>query len=281
MRPYICCHNHIGRTINRVPPVGQNTQMCLSRFAESNMHAAISMPTAVGSPITRGLVDIREQNQVIVRACRDFPGVFPMGMALIEPRFGDLGIQEAEKAMTEPEFVGIVGHAPMKEEVFPMIEVAAARGGLCNLHWHDKLMDRTAKMFPNARFIVHASTWAAENLAYHHNLIFEVVQYPDGPGSEWDFKWFADKVGRERLIFGADLPYYDYRFLQRTLEEADCDDDLKDLISHQNVISLIQHYKPDWKMPEQPPQAPRVYDPNVLWACREDRPDRLTVDSMA
>ena len=54
MRPYICCHNHIGRTINRAPTVGQNAQMCLSRFAETDIYAAISMPTAVGSPITHG-----------------------------------------------------------------------------------------------------------------------------------------------------------------------------------------------------------------------------------
>ena len=68
MRPYIDCHNHIGRTIDRVPPVGQNTAMCLTRFAETHIHAAISMPTAVGSPISRGVVDIREQNEVIVCA---------------------------------------------------------------------------------------------------------------------------------------------------------------------------------------------------------------------
>ena len=70
MRPYICCHNHIGRTIDRVPTVGQNVQMCLSRFAETDIHAAISMPTAVGSPIVRGIRDIREQNEAIARACK-------------------------------------------------------------------------------------------------------------------------------------------------------------------------------------------------------------------
>ena len=109
MRPYICCHNHIGRTINRAPTVGQNAQMCLSRFAETDIYAAISMPTAVGSPITRGIQDIREQNEAIARACKKFPHVFPIGMALIEPRFGELGIDEAEKAMDDLGLVGIAG----------------------------------------------------------------------------------------------------------------------------------------------------------------------------
>ena len=112
MRPYICCHNHIGRTINRAPTVGQNAQMCLSRFAETDIYAAISMPTAVGSPITRGIQDIREQNEAIARACKKFPYVFPIGMALIEPRFGELGIDEAEKAMDDLGLVGIAGHPP-------------------------------------------------------------------------------------------------------------------------------------------------------------------------
>ena len=91
--------------------------------------------------------------------------------------------------------------------------------GLVNLHMTDQLMDRIAGMFPRCTFICHASTWGAENLAKYDNIFFEVVQYPDGTGSEWDFNWLADKVGRERLIFGADLPYYDYRILQKIIEE--------------------------------------------------------------
>ena len=277
MRPYIDCHNHIGRTIDRVPPVGQNTAMCLTRFAETHIHAAISMPTAVGSPITRGIVDIREQNEVIARGCRDFPGVFPIGLALIEERFGKLGIEEAEKAMSELGLVGIVGHPPIAEWCIPFVEATAAREGLVNLHMHNVLMDEIATMFPHCTFISHASTWGAEHLAKHDNVFFEVVQYPDGQGSEWDFAWFADKVGRERLIFGADLPYYDYRVLQKTIEEAPIDDDLKDRIAHKNLEALIQRFKPDWSMPEAPPKTVRVYDPEELWAVNPENPVRLTV----
>ena len=279
MRPYIDCHNHIGRTLNRIPPTGQNTQMSLSRFAESDIYAAISMPTAVGGSIVRGLEDIRDQNAVISRACRDFPDRFPFGLALVEPRFGQYAVEEAERALDDPNLLGIVGHPPMKGEIYPMIEVAAARGGLCNLHWHDSLMDKTAQAFPNAHFIVHASTWAAENLAKYDNLWFEVVQYPDGRNSKWNFNWFADKVGKDRLIFGADLPYYDYRFLQRTIETADIDDNFKDAIAHKNVTRLINQYRPDWQMPTEPITAPQKYDPKFLWACEDDKPDRLTVMS--
>jgi hypothetical protein len=277
MRPYIDCHNHIGRTIDRVPPTGQNTAMCLSRFAQTQIHAAISMPTAVGSPIARGIVDIRDQNEVIGRACRDFSGVFPIGLALMEARFGQLGVEEVERAMSEYGLVGVVGHPPIGPWCIPFVEAAAARGGLCNLHQHNPFMAEVAAMFPNATFISHASTWAAENLVKYDNIFFEVVQDPDGPGSEWDFQFFADKVGRERLIFGADLPYYDYRVLQKKIEEAPIDDDLKDRIAYKNLEALIQRFKPDWRMPEAPPVAPRVYRDEELWAVDPKNPVRLTV----
>jgi len=277
MRPYADCHNHIGRTIDRVPPVGQNTAMCLARFAETGIHAALSMPTAVGSPIVRGVEDIRHQNEVIARACCDFPGVFPVGLALIEERFGKLGIEEAEKAMSDLGLVGIVGHPPIGEWCLPFVEAAAAREGLCNLHMHNPLMARIATMFPHCTFISHASTWGAENLAQYDNVFFEVVQYPDGQGSEWDFQKLAGQVGRERLIFGADLPYYDYRVLQKTIETAPIDDDLKDRIAHRNLVDLIQRFRPDWQLPAAPVAAPRRYVPEELWAVNPANPVRLTV----
>ncbi len=277
MRPYIDCHNHIGRTIDRIPNVGQTTMMSMARFAETNVYGAISMPTAVGNPITRGIEDIRHQNEVIGRAVRDFNDRFPIGLAVIEARFGKLGIEEADKAIGDFGLAGIVGHPPIQDWCIPFVEVAAARDGLCNLHLHNPLMEHIAKIFPNTQFIAHASDWAVDNLGKYDNVWFEVVQYPNARGTIWDFRWIENRIGRDRLIFGADLPYYDYRFLQRIIEEADIDEDFKDRIAWKNVNPLIEKYNPDWKMPDQPITAPRVYDPEILWACDPEKQDRLTV----
>lgn len=277
MRPYIDCHNHIGRTIDRVPPVGQNTAMCLARFAETDIYASITAPTAVGSPITRGIVDIREQNEVVARACRCYPDRFPISLALIESRFGKLGIEEADRAIVDLGMTGIVGHPPIGEWVIPFVEVAAAHKGLCNLHMHNPLMTEIARMFPETTFIVHCSTFAIENFASADNIWYEIVQYPDGPQSVWDFPTIVDKVGRERILFGADLPYYDYRVLQNTIETADIDDDLKDRIAFKNAASLIRQFKPDWEIPDGPIRTPRVYDPALLWKKNPDNEVRLAV----
>jgi predicted TIM-barrel fold metal-dependent hydrolase len=141
----------------------------------------------------------------------------------------------------------------------------------------DPLMNTIARMFPHTTFIVHAGAFAAEHMADLDNVWFEVVQYPDGQGTEWDFNRLAERVGRERLIFGADLPYYDYRVLQATIENAEIDDDLKDRIAHRNMIDLIRKFKPDWEMPSTPVAAPRIYEPEQLWASNPRNPVRLTV----
>jgi predicted TIM-barrel fold metal-dependent hydrolase len=251
--------------------------MCLARYAETNVRAAISAPTAVGSPLIRGLEDIRHQNGVIGRACRDFPDRFPIGLALIEPRFGKLGIEEADKAMSELGLVGIVGHPPISDWCIPFVEAAAARKGLCNLHLNNELAGEIARMFPGTTFIVHASTYTTENLNSLENVWFEVVQYPDGRGTEWDFNKLVSRVGKERVMFGADLPYYDYRLLQRIIEDAKIDDELKDRIAWRNAETLIRKFRPNWRLPETPVTAPRIYEPQALWACNPQKKDRLTV----
>ena len=277
MRPYIDCHNHIGRTLNRLPPTGQSTAMCLARFAETSVYACLSMPTATGGLILRGLEDIRDQNRVIARARRDFPEHVPLGLALVEPCLGQVAVDEAEWAMSELGLHGIVSHPPVREACIPFVEMAAARGGLCNVHMHDALFGEIARMFPGATFITHASSHAAEHFAGMDNVWFEVVQYPDERGSRWDFARLADRVGRERIIFGADLPYYDYRLLQQIIEQAPIDDDLKDRIAYRNILELIRQYNPEWQLPDGPPQSPRVSQPDELWAVDPEKPDRLTV----
>ena len=194
--------------------------MALARFAETNVYASLSMPTATGGLVLHGLEDIRDQNRVIARSRRDFPAHVPLGLALVEPCLGPIAVDEAEWALSELGLHGIVSHPPVREACIPFVEMAASRGGLCNVHMHDALFGEIARMFPAATFITHASSHAAEHFGGLDNVWFEVVQYPDERGSRWDFARLADRVGRERIIFGADLPYYDYRLLQQIIEQA-------------------------------------------------------------
>ncbi len=277
-RPYIDIHNHLGRTINRAPTVGQNAAMCLSRFSETNVIAAFTMPTAVGSPIPNGRADLRAHNETVARACRDFPSAFPIGFALAEVRFGTVAIDDLDKAMSELNLIGFVDHPPFNLSSLPLIEVAASRGALCNLHCHTELMGQIAKMFPSATFITHANAYAIENLARLDNVIFEVLQYPDGRGTVWDFKKVVDAVGSDRVYYGGDLPYYDYRFMQNKLEASNITEDIKDKIAWRNARELIRRFNPAWEMSAAPPAAVRQYRPEKLWSVEATMEDRLTVD---
>jgi predicted TIM-barrel fold metal-dependent hydrolase len=277
-RPYLDVHNHFGRTINRAPTVGQNVAMCLARFSQTGIHAALGMSTATGSPILHGAADIRAHNETTARAMRDHPDRFPVGLALAEVRFGEQGLVELDRAISELGLHGFVDHPPFNESSLPFIEVAAAHNGLVNLHCHTELMRKIASMFPTATFIVHASTWAADNMASCENCIFEIVQYPDGRGSVWDFEKLASKVGSDRIVFGADLPYYDYRQLQQQIESAPIAEELKDKIAWKNAETLFRRFNPVWTMPSSPPVAPRIYPDEWLWAAHPEKTDRLIVD---
>ncbi len=277
-RPYIDMHHHFGRTINRAPTVGVNVPMALARNAATNTVASISMPVATGSPILNGAADIRAINEMAAGARVAFPDIFPIVLGISEVRFGEAGIDELDRAFQDLELDGFVDHPPFNESSLPLIEVAAAYGGLCNLHCKTPLMGEIANTFPGLTFIVHASSYAAEHLASLDNLVFEVVQFPDGRGTEWDFEALANAVGEGRIIYGADQPYYDFRHLQNKIESAPISDDLKDRIAWKNAEELIRRFRFDWQMPAEPPNAPRVYDPEMLWAVNPDSEDRLTVD---
>lgn len=277
-RPYLDVHNHIGRTINRAPTVGQSAQMCLARFAQTGVRAAVAMYTATGSPLFRGAVDLRAHNESIARAMRTWPDRFPIGLAIAEVRFGEAGLEELDRAIVELGLHGYVDHPPFNESSLPFIDLVAARGGLINLHCHTELMAKIARMFPTATFIVHASTWASENLARFNNCIFEVVQYPDGRDTVWDLVRLANKVGEDRIVFGADLPYYDYRRLQYFIETAPISNGLKDRIAWVNAEALFRRFNPTWRMPESPPSSHRIDQTDWLWATNPAMPDRLIVD---
>jgi predicted TIM-barrel fold metal-dependent hydrolase len=276
MRPYIDAHVHIGWTITRDPIVGQTTGRYMARMATSGVLAAIAGPTAVGSSLVRGILDIQAQNEVISRACLQFPDRFPIGLALVELRLGDAGAEDVARALTTGGLKGVMYHPsaggmPLAR-LYPHLEVAAMAGGLCVLHGRAGETAELARRFPEATFVVHAGQDGVAGLcAPLDNVWFEVVQRPHGAGSEWDFARLVDQLGRERIVFGGDTPYYDYRVTQASLEAAQVSEDIKDRIAYRNAMTLIHGFRPDWSLPQGPVATPQVYPTEELWAARGER----------
>jgi predicted TIM-barrel fold metal-dependent hydrolase len=290
-RPYVDVHAHIGDTVNRVPPVGQSTEKYLARMADSGVHAAIPFPAA-GYPLARGVLDTREQHHTIARACRDYPSRFPVGLGVAEVRLQRAGVDELERAMRDDGLLGfmvhsgISGHA-LGEELFPLLEVVDARGGMAMIHVGERGPAARAavyaRRFKRTTFLMaHVSTGrrlfeqAVEHLAQLENVWADFAQHPQDAGPDLAISRLVAGFGAGRLLFGSDIPYYDYRLLQRQLEAAALPEEVKDRIAYGNAVELIRRFKPGWHLERAPVETPEAFAGADLWAQQPGKSGRLS-----
>lgn len=290
MRPYIDVHAHIGDTINRDPPCGQTAEKYLARMAESSLVAAILCPAA-GGPQARGVLDTKDQNQAIAAACRRYPQRFPLGLAIVEVRQQQAGLDEIARAMDEDGLAGfmchpgISGHS-MGAELAPALEVVDARGGLVLLHamggGSEARVAAHARQFKRTTFIAaHVSMRAEQHraaiqaLAGLENVWADFAQHPATGDESWGIADLVKGFGPERLVFGSDSPYYDHRLLQEQIEPAQVDEATKDRIAWRNAADLIHRFRPHWEPSLQPGTRPAELAGVDLWATLPGQPTRL------
>ena len=127
MRPYFDVHCHIGITVSRDPVVGQSIGRYLARMASAGVAGAIISPTP-GGPQARGVLETRDQNEVISKGCRLYPERFPIGLAIVEVRHERVGVEELERAMEEGGLLGFMCHPgasgnPLGGELHPFLDL--------------------------------------------------------------------------------------------------------------------------------------------------------------
>jgi predicted TIM-barrel fold metal-dependent hydrolase len=280
-RPYIDVHAHIGDTINRAQPVGQAPEKYLARMAQSGVAAAIPCPAA-GGPQARGVLDTRDQNEVVAGMCRERPDRFPIGLGIVEVRHLRAGVDELERSMRDGGLVGfmvhpgISGHA-MGPELNPFLEVVDARGGLALLHvgggGYDARAGAHARRYKNTTFIMaHVSMRkdhfpsSVRHLAGLDNVWVDFAQHPAEDDETWDLAAHVRSFGEDRLLFGSDSPYYDHRLLQRQVEAAAISEEEKDRIAWRNATALIRRFRPGWAHTSVPVQEPDAFTGTDVWA---------------
>ena len=278
MRPYFDVHCHIGMTVSRAPVVGQSVGRCLARMASANVIGAIPCPTA-GGPQARGVLDTRTQNETITNACRLHPERFPIGLGIVEVRHEQAGVDELERSMQEDGLVGfgchpgLSGHS-LGGELHAFLEVVAMHNGLCLLHQAGSTRNIAAyaKRFPSITFIIgHVSMNKAghldaiEQCRTCENVWFDVAQKPEGADESWDLVHLVNNLGSDRLMFGSDLPYYDFRLVQNQIETARLDDEIKERIAYQNAVRLVQQFRQDWLPTLTPITPPQIYSQAEMW----------------
>lgn len=274
---YFDVHCHIGMTVSRAPVIGQSVGRCLARMASANVIGAIPCPTA-GGPQAHGVLDTRAQNEVIANACRKYPERFPIGLGVVEVRHEQAGVDELDRAMCDDGLVGFVCHPALSGhslggELYAFLEVVAMHNGLCLLHQAGSTQNIAAyaQRFPTITFIIgHVSMNKAGHLdAIAHcgkqeNIWYDVAQKPAGDES-WDLVHLVNNLGNDRIMFGSDLPYYDFRIVQAQIEAADLDDETKERIAYQNAVRLVQQFQPDWLPTLTPITPPQIYSEVEMW----------------
>jgi predicted TIM-barrel fold metal-dependent hydrolase len=290
MHPYVDVHAHIGDTINRAPPVGQTPEKYLARMAESGVIAAIPCPAA-GGPLARGVLDTRDQNEVVAGMCRTQPDRFPLGLAIVEVRQLRAGVDEVERAMRDSGLAGfmchpgISGHA-MGPELSPALEVVDALGGVALLHVggggcearaaaHAKQFTRTTFVMAHVSMRREHFPASVQHLAGLENVWVDFAQHPAADDETWNLAAHVRHFGADRLLFGSDAPYYDWRSLQRQVEESSLEEATKDRIAWRNAVDLIRGFRPEWEPNTTPPSVPAAFAGTDLWAQQPGKPGRL------
>lgn len=289
-RPYIDVHAHIGDTINRAPPVGQTIEKYLARMAESCVRAAIPFPAA-GGPLARGVLDTRDQNQTIAAGCRAYPTRFPIGLTIVEVRHQRAGVDELERAMRDDGLLGFMVHSGISghtlgEELHRFLDVVDARGGVAMIHVGGRGSEARAaayaRRYKHTNFLMaHVSMTkdqhhlAVEHLAHLDNAWYDFAQHPPDADESWGIPDLVERFGAERLLFGSDIPYYDYRILQRQIEAAPLSEGVKDGIASRNAATFIRRFRPDWQLDTAPVQKPAGFAGTDVWAQQPGKPGRL------
>jgi predicted TIM-barrel fold metal-dependent hydrolase len=246
-------------------------------MASANVIGAIPCPTA-GGPQARGVLDTRAQNEVIANACRKYPDRFPIGLGIAEVRQEQAGVDELDRAMGDDGLVGFVCHPALSGhslggELYAFLEVVAMHNGLCLLHQAGSTQNIAAyaQRFPTITFIIgHVSMTKAGQLdaiahcAKQENIWYDVAQKPVGDES-WNLEHLVNNLGNEQIMFGSDLPYYDFRLVQSQIEESQLDDETKERIAYQNAARLVQQFQPDWLPTLTPITPPQIYSEVEMW----------------
>jgi len=264
-------------TVSRAPVVGQSVGRCLARMASANVIGAIPCPTA-GGPQARGVLDSRSQNEVIANACKKYPERFPIGLGIVEVRHEQAGADELDRAMQDDGLVGFVCHPGLSGhslggELYAFLEIVAMHNGLCLLHQAGSTANIAAyaRRFPSITFIIgHVSMGKSGHLdainqcAKQENIWYDVAQKPEGADESWDLVHLVNNLNKDRIMFGSDLPYYDFRLVQRQIESAKIDDTTKENIAYQNAVRLIQQFCPNWTPTLTPLTPPQIYSEHEI-----------------
>lgn len=215
-------HRHLGYLgETEEEPIDEQIDKHLNVMDNLGVDRALIMPSHA-YPNPNGLADTRELNNRIAATRDEHTDKFPVALGTVEPMYGEPGLKEIDRMMTELNLDGVSWHNRWQRSyvddpmMYELIERAADHDAVVLLHayFESNLEEpwrafRIVENFPDVDFIVadafsgakegkKVTYWASQ--LDRNNVLF------DTSGAKHIYKQirpFIEQVGVENIVFGA------------------------------------------------------------------------------
>lgn len=253
-RKIIDAHAHIGTTITS--GVGQDVEAWLKAMDAAGIARSI-ISVAAGGLQAEGLADTRRMNDAIAGAVRAHPDRFPMGLAAIEVRHGEAGHDEVRRALDELGLKGLVFHATFEgfsvdsPAFHAVLSAIGKRPALILLHStpdgraSPNAIAAVAAKFPHLTFQLGHPVFTPDQRSQAvtqaralPNLLLDIA-YQDDPATT---EYFVREIGADRVLYGADAPYFAPDKVIASVEAADISEADKQQVLSGTAEALIRRF---------------------------------------
>lgn len=249
-------HVHVGYS-GTVEGAGGRVEDVLKVMDKNGIDYGIISPIP-GYPDPKGVVNTREQNDHIARVLRENPTRFLKALGVVEPRHGEATLDEVDRLLGELGLNGLMFHndysgVPVDNPImFKILERASHYDDIVifvHTFQHGTLevpfmLGRLARSFPEITFVAGHPMMTFTHLdasidlaKLYPNIYFDTCIchhhfYP--------IETAVREMGEERLLFGSDVPYYDFGFDKVTVEKANISDDVQRKIFFENAKRIFK-----------------------------------------
>lgn len=248
-------HCHIGRSnlLIRTSDIKSGFFSCddaIRYMDEAEVTACCAFPTSAQN------TDYRETNEYILEGAKKYPKrIIPY--ARMNPYFTDTVVSDVAeyakrgiKGLKFHPFLDGAYPANDRRLVYPIIEEAAKHNLLCIFHSGDAwnatpgLIADLALDFPNVKFIIaHSGMYGfhMEALAWAKRIKNLYLDTTELIPPYW-VKACVEAAGRDRVLFGSDIPYIPYsNEINKILNCAGLDEITIEAVLGKNLASLLEY----------------------------------------
>lgn len=223
----------------------------------------------LGFTMEMPIEEVKKMHDYTAQFRRDYPDVFLGGWVSIDPRKGIKALRELERCLGDLGMIGLtveasgLGIAPSNQALYPFYELCIEAnapvlicvgytgwgeglpggGGFYLEHCHPRHVDKIASKFPELTIIAGRPAWPWQNemiavLLHKPNVWYELHGWSPKYFRQ-ELKWEISHRLRDKVMFGADYPMFDYERLFKIWESEGYEQGILDNIFRNNALRLF------------------------------------------